>query len=297
MLDELGSKLGQVAELIGPSVVGVSLQRMARGSGIIVSDGKVLTNAHNLRGETAAVTFSSGERETGRVAGFDLDADLAILDVDTGDLQPLAWASNGHPALGSPVVALANPGGMGLRVTFGTVSGTERSFRTPRRRRVSNAVEHTAPLLPGSSGGPLVDLEGHLVGINTHRIGGGFYLAIPASADLRRHVDRLAAGEDAEPRRLGVGILGSSASRQMRAAVGLEARDGLLVRVVEEGGPADAAGVQQGDLLVSFDGRSLATADDLYESLAGAGEDVSLGVVRGTDELALEVSFGNGGAS
>ena len=102
----------------------------------------------------------------------------------------------GHtaPAIGMPVFALSNPGGRGLRVTFGTVSGIDRSFRGPRGLRITGSLEHTAPLLPGSSGGPVLDAEGQLLGINTNRLGEGFYLAIPADEALRGRIGALPAG-------------------------------------------------------------------------------------------------------
>ena len=101
-----------------------------------------------------------------------------------------------------PVFALSNPGGRGLRVTFGFVSGIERTFRGPRGRRITGSLEHTAPLLPGSSGGPVLNAGGQLLGINTNRLGEGFYLAIPADEALRGRVDALARGEW-RPRRRG----------------------------------------------------------------------------------------------
>ena len=101
-----------------------------------------------------------------------------------------------------PVFALANPGGRGLRVTFGFVSGIDRTFRGPRGLRITGSLEHTAPLLPGSSGGPVLDAAGQLLGINTNRLGEGFYLAIPADEALRGRVDALARGESAGRRGL-----------------------------------------------------------------------------------------------
>ena len=190
---EMQQTIVAVADKVGPSVVGIGRNR--RGSGIVISEGKVLTNAHNLRGEQVTVSFPDGRTETGTVSGADLDEDLAVVAVDTGDATPLAWASNGEVTLGSPVVALANPGGMGLRVTFGFVSGTGRSFRGPRGRAISGSLEHTAPLLPGASGGPVVDVDGRFVGLNTNRLGEGFYLAIPADDELQGAVERLSSGQ------------------------------------------------------------------------------------------------------
>jgi serine protease Do len=176
-------------------------------------------------------------------------------------------------------------------VTFGVVSGVGRDFRGPGRRRIIGSVKHTAPLARGSSGGPLADAEGRLLALNTHRLGDGFYLAIPADAALRERVDQLAAGESPTHRRLGIAVAPAFVARRLRRAVGLPERDGLLVRGVEDGSPAAAAGVSGGDLIVSADGNDVRTADDLWTVLDSAGDTVELGIVRGADELTVRVSF------
>ena len=163
----------------------------------------------------------------------------------------------------------------------------------PRGRRISGSLEHTAPLARGSSGGPLVDSDGALVGINTHRLGDGFYLALPTSAALRERVDRLAAGQSPIHRTLGVSVAPPHVTRRLRRAVGLPERDGLLVRAVEDGSPGHAAGVTTGDLIVSANGRNIATADDLWTVLdeLKSANATDIGVVRGVDELTLHVAF------
>src|SRR6476469_7274756 len=115
-----------------------------------------------------AIQTSIRQHAEGSVAGQDLDGDLAVIEVDTGGAPALAWADGASAAIGTPVFALSNPGGRGLRVTFGFVSGVDRAFRGPRGRRITGSLEHTAPLLPGSSGGPVLDAEGRLLGINTN---------------------------------------------------------------------------------------------------------------------------------
>ena len=137
----------------------------------------------------------------------------------------------------------------GRRITTGTVSAVDRSFRGPRGRLVTGAFEHTAPLGKGTSGSPVVDADGRIVGLTTLRLGDGFALAQPAGEGLRRRVDDLAAGE--APRRvvLGVGIAPASSARRLRRAVGLPDRDGALVRGVADGSPAAAAGIATGDLV------------------------------------------------
>ena len=290
VLDELEQAVRQVAERVGPSVVGIGRGR-GRGSGVVLADGLVATNAHNIRGEETTVVF--GDRgAVGRVAGVDVDADLAVIAVDTGGAPAIAWAEDAA-RVGTPVFALANPGGQ-LRVTFGLVSAVDRAFRGPRGRRIAGSIEHTAPLPRGASGGPVVDADGRLLGIDTNRLGDGFYLALPADAELRRRLDALGRGESTARPRLGVGIAPARVARQLRRSVGLPERDGLLVRVVEDGGPADQAGLRTGDLLVEAGGRPLTDADELHEALDQVGEDqaLTLRVVRGTDELTVTVRFG-----
>ena len=180
-------------------------QRWGVGSGILrVAEGRGLTNAHNVRGDQVTVTFADGRTAEGSVAGQDVDGDLAVIEVDTGDAPALEWADGASAHVGTPVFALSNPGGRGLRVTVGFVSGVDRTFRGPRGHRITGSLEHTAPLLPGSSGGPVVDAEGRLLGINTNRLGDGFYLAIPADEALRTQADTLASGESAASPQLGV---------------------------------------------------------------------------------------------
>jgi serine protease Do len=293
ILDEIQAGIAGLAESAGASVVGIG-QRWGAGSGIVLGEGRVLTNAHNVRGDEVTVTFADGRTAQGRVAGRDIDGDLAVIDVDTGGAAALPWADGAPATIGAPVFALANPGGRGLRVTFGFVSGVDRSFRGPRGRRITGSVEHTAPLLPGSSGGPVVTAEGQLIGINTNRLGEGFYLAIPADEALRGRVDALGRGEFSTPPRLGVALAPGHVARRLRRAVGLPDREGLLIREVTEDSPAARAGLTQGDLIVGAGGQPVRTLDDLFDALQAAGEGtVELSVVRGTEERAIQVSLGN----
>ena len=170
------------------------------------------------------------------------------------------------PKVGAAVFALANPGGRGLRVTFGLVSGIDRVFRGPRGRRITGSLEHTAPLLPGSSGGPILTASGELLGINTNRLGEGFYLAIPADQPLRDQARALARGESAAPPRLGIAIAPGHVARRLRRAVGLPEADGLLIRDVTEDSPAANAGLASGDLIVGAAGNPVRTADDLFDA-------------------------------
>jgi serine protease Do len=290
IFDEIQSSIGRLAQDAGSSVVGIG-QRWGVGSGIVLSEGKVLTNAHNVRRSEVTVTFADGRTAEGTVAGNDVDGDLAVIEVHTGQAPALTWAT-AAPAIGLPVFALSNPGGRGLRVTFGTVSGIDRSFRGPRGMRITGSLEHTAPLLPGSSGGPVLDASGQLLGINTNRLGEGFYLAIPADEALRGRIDALGRGESVRPPQLGVAITPGRVARRMRRAVGLPDAEGLLIRDVADDSPAARAGLASGDLIVAAAGQPVRSVDDLFGALqAAAGGTLALTVLRGTDERSIQVTF------
>jgi serine protease Do len=287
VIEELQAAVTSVAERIGPAVVGIGSRQ--RGSGIVLADGKVVTNAHNIRGDEVTVAFADGRTIRGQVAGVDLDGDLAVINVDTSGAAPLDWADGSAVTPGTVVFGAAATQGSGARITFGTVSAVARPFRGPGGRRIAGSLEHTAPLASGSSGGPIVDAEGRLLGINTNRIGEGFYLALPTDKNLRDRLDALGRGESVERLRLGVAVAPAHVARRLRASVGLGEREGLLVRGVEDGSLAAKAGIQQGDLIVEAAGRAVTSADDLFEILATASLPFEIRLVRGNDDRTVSV--------
>src|SRR5947209_3432590 len=294
VLEELEGTIRTAVERTGPAVIGLG-QGWGRGSGFVIEAGRILTSAHNLRGDEVTVTFEDGRRETGRVLASDQDLDLAVIEADTAEIEPLQWAEEDVDTLpiGRSVLALANPGGRGLRVTPGFVSSSARSFRGPRGRRISGAIEHTAPLPRGSSGGPLIDGAGRLLGVNAVRADGGLILAVPADGATRERVEKLSRGESPRRSRLGVAIAPPRVARRLRRAVGLPERDGILIRVVERGSAADRAGLERGDLIVAAGGNDLDRIEALYTALDGAAADgqLELQIVRGAEERTVNVSL------
>ncbi len=279
------------AERAAPAVVRIG-RHGGRGCGIVVAEGRVLTNAHNLRDRTTAVAFADGRSVQGELTAVDPDGDLAVLAVDTSTTSPLLW-SDAVATIGDVVFTAARTAGGDVRVTFGMVSGVERAFRGPRGRRVTGSLEHTAPLARGSSGSPVLDEEGRMVGLSTARLAEGLYLALPADADLRARVDALVRGES--PRRvvLGIGVARPEVAARLRASVGLPEHQGLLVRTVDPGSPAGAAGILVGDLLTRAGDADLATVDDLHQALDGAAQSglLALHLLRGSDALDVTVTF------
>jgi serine protease Do len=293
VLADITDAVRDVADRVGPAVVGLG-RGWGRGSGVVIEPGVVITNAHNLRDDEVTVTFADGRRESGSVAGADPDADLAVIEVPTGDVEAVEWpAAADAPALGAVVFALANPGGRGQRTTLGIVSSAARSFRGPRGRRIRGSIEHTAPLPRGSSGGPLVDGDGRLLGLNTVRVDGGLILAIAADDGFADRVDALGRGESVVRPRLGLAIAPARVARRLRRAVGLPDRDGLLVHGVETGSAAERAGIEKGDLLVRAGERDLLRVDDLHVAVdrAVATGELPVVAVRGVDEREVVVSL------
>jgi serine protease Do len=283
---ELSSTIRTLVDQVGPSVVGVN----GRGCGIVVGTGLIVTNTHNLTGREAELDLGDGQVVTATLAGADLDGDIAVLRADTGDVTPLEDVE-GDVEVGDVVFGLSRPRGGALRVTVGTVSSLGRAFRGPRGRRITGGVEHTAPLPRGSSGGPIVDAAGRLVGLNTHRVEDGFYLALPSGEDFRRFIAEALAGELAPRRSLGIAVVPPVAARRLRLAVGLPPIDAPLVRTVEDGGPAGRAGIRRGDVIVGIGDANIASVDELHSALAGAASSIQVRVVRGSDEIEVLVEF------
>jgi len=249
-LDEVQAAVRAVAESAGPAVVGIG-RGWGLGSGIVVDDGVVLTNAHNVRGGEVAVSFGEGGvAAEGRVAGVDVDGDLAVLNVDTSGVAPLAWAEEA-PQLGAVVFGLANPGGRGLRVTVGMVSALGQAFRGPRGRQVTGSVEPTAPLARGSSG----------ESASPRHLGVGL---VPgrAARQLRRSVGL--------PDRDGV-LVQVVQDDSPAARAGLRRGD-----LITEAGGRPVGGVDDLHSVV----------DSLVE-----GDSLALSVVRGAEDLSVSVTF------
>ena len=291
LLDELETAAAAVAERVGDATVAIG--RSARGSGVVVAEGRVLTNAHNLRDRTTQVSFADGRKVQATVLAVDEAFDLAVLEVDTAQVAPLDWAEQ-SPGVGAAVFALAR-GVRGARLSVGFVSATGRSFRGPGGRPIGGGIEHTAPMGRGSSGGPLVDVSGGVVGLNTHRLGEGFYLAQAAEPTLVERIRSLVGGRSPKRLSLGIAVAPAEVARKLRRSVGLDDRDGVLVRGVEESGVAERAGIRVGDLIVGAgDGPAVIDSIDALHAVLAAHDGelgLPIALVRGAEELTVTASF------
>jgi predicted SAM-dependent methyltransferase len=220
-----------VAARVGPAVVGCG-GGLDEGSGVVVAPGRVLTDAHNVRGVEVIVSFSDGRHESGAVIETDPLLGMAAVQVDTGDVQPVEWQPESvGVAIGTPVVALANRGGRDLRAMLGFISSTDRDVRLrPGGRTIPGCIEHNAPMPGGSGGGPLVDLDGRLLGLNKTRQPDGLIGAIRAGEDFAIRAERLWRGEGAR-----------NARRGFRLGMGLAHPMFERIEALEEQPPYDRA--------------------------------------------------------
>ena len=289
-LDAYSRAVMGAVEAVGGAVVSLAVGRrrfgQGAGSGVVIApDGYVLTNAHVVADAgRVEVTLEGGRTVLARPVGGDRATDLAVVRVGASGLAHVRVGPEREIQRGQLVVAIGNPLGFDSTVSAGVVSATGRSLRGHDGRLVENLVQHTAPLNPGNSGGPLVDFRGHLVGVNTAIIAfaQGMSFAIP-SETVSWVVPKLLA--DGRVRRAYVGIQGQT----VRDAQGRGT--GVLVVSVERGSPADAAGLLQGDIIVQAEDKPVASIDALLRALARhpTGHELTLQIKRAGDRRTLAV--------
>lgn len=258
------------------------------GAGVVLSEGRVLTNAHVVRGEGTSVVRETGGRGIpATLLGRDPATDLALLRVEDLDASPLTLSSE-RVKVGALVVAIGNPLRFDRSVSLGVVSAVERSLRAARVR-MEGLVQHDAALNPGNSGGPLVSAEGAVVGINTARVpwAAGIGFAVPATT-ASWVVDQLQAHGSVKRRRLGVVAQGVVLGPREAARTGRERA--VRISEVRGGTPAQRAGLKAGDLLLDAADTPVASMADLHRVLVvGAPERTGLCVLRDGRRFAVEV--------
>ena len=269
VLDAFSHAVMSVVDRVAPSVVQVVDGRGA-GSGVVIApDGYILTNAHVVeRSDSVRVGFGDGRHLEGRVVGRDPSSDLAVLRIGVDGLSAAELGDSDKLRVGQLVIAIGNPLGFQSTVTTGVVSAVGRTLGGRDGRPIDNVIQTDAALDPGSSGGPLVDTRGRVVGINTAVIVGahGIGFAVPAST---ASVVAGALIRDGRVRRARIGISAQPTpiGRALAARLALPATEGIRVVEVVAGSPADHAGVKVGDILVFLDGVALPTLSSLQRVL------------------------------
>jgi S1-C subfamily serine protease len=260
---------------------------LAGGAGsavVFTNDGFLLTNAHVVgNAEAARLTFSDGSVVSSHVVGVDPLSDLAVVRADGATPQSVRLGEASNLQVGQLVVAVGNPLGLAGSVTAGVVSGLGRSLPTRAGatvRVIDDVIQTDAALNPGNSGGALAVSSGEVVGINTAVAGNGLGLAIPINPTTRQIVAKLMA--DGRVRRAYLGLAGSPAPLPPVLATERGQRSGLRVAQVVPGGPAAAAGLREGDLLLSANASPVTSAQSLQRLMLddAIGRPLTLTAVR-----------------
>jgi S1-C subfamily serine protease len=304
LLDAYSRAVIDVVERTGPAVVSISIGAAGRGdeiepegagSGFVITpDGYVVTNSHVVQSAPRAdVTFMNGDRRKATLVGLDESTDLAVICVNASGLPFVALGESAGLRVGQLVIAAGNPLGFQSTVSTGVVSALGRSLRTRQGRLIENIIQHTAPLNPGNSGGPLLDSRGRVVGINTAIIAmaQGIGFAVPSDS-ARTVIAQLITKGKVTRSYLGVVGLRRPLDRRFVRFYKLARDHAVEIVSLDANGPAAAAGLRRGDIIVAMDGRSVTSVDEIFHVLAEwpVGRRLTLGVLRGKElrEIAVE---------
>lgn len=268
------------------------------GSGVVIdTEGHILTNYHVIQGqETLKVLLPDGSASLATVIGSDPANDLAVIQAtgfDPSRLHPATFADSDEVRVGQPVFAVGSPFDQEFTVTSGIISATGRTSRSAfATRPIHDVLQTDAALNPGNSGGPLFNLAGEVIGINTSienpegRVFAGIGFAVPSNT-VRRFLPAMLAGEDIQHPQLGVST--DPVDEVVASQQGLSVDRGLVVSFVQAGSAADRAGVQMGDVIVAVNGQAVERFEDLARAidLAEIGDEVTVLVNRAGTEMAL----------
>ena len=306
LLDAYSRVVTGTAERVSPSVVFIQVTkkgaatsnaRALAGSGsgfVFTPDGLIVTNSHVVSGATSiTVTLEDGRSYTAGLIGDDPDTDLAVLRIDAAKLPAVTLGESQQVRVGQLVVAIGNPFGFQCTVTAGVVSALGRSLRATTGRLMDDVIQTDAALNPGNSGGPLLNSRAEVIGVNTAIIGGAQGICFATAIDSAKVtiVELLRHGR---VRRARLGISGENTplSRRVVRHFALATSAALRVTALEPGGPAAAAGVETGDLVISLDQQPVSGFDDLHRLLSEErlGKRLELGIIRRTRRLALTIT-------
>ena len=298
LLDSYSASVTSAVRRIRPAVVHIGVRRggAAAGSGsgfVITPDGYVVTNSHVVsKASDLMVSLPDGRETAATLVGDDPDTDLAVIRLAAQVDDWGVLGDSGKVEVGQVAIAIGSPYGFQHTVTSGIVSALGRSMRSQAGRLIDDVIQTDAALNPGNSGGPLVDSRGEVIGVNTAVIlpAQGICFAIGANTA------RLVAGwliTEGRVRRTRIGVAGENVpiSRRYVRHFGLARESGVRVVQIERGGPAERAGLKEGDLLIGLGEETIGGVDDLHRLLTGhaAERDTVLKVIRRTERLDLPV--------
>jgi putative serine protease PepD len=300
-----GGTVGEVYDRVNASVVEITVTlnggaapvapgggaSQAQGSGFVYdTSGHVVTNAHVVDSASSVqVRFSNGKTYDAKVVGVDASTDLAIIDVDapSSELRPLVLADSSALHVGDEVVAIGSPFGLENTLTTGVVSALGRSMQAPNGYTIPGSIQTDAAINHGNSGGPLLDMEGRVIGVNAQiesDSGGsdGVGFAIPSNT-VKSIVGQLLEHGSVQHAYLGVGLTGPQGDTA-----------GAQVTEVRGGSPADEAGFKAGDVITSVDGTKVESTEELQGAIdaKAPGDHVTIGYVRDGADHTATVTLG-----
>jgi S1-C subfamily serine protease len=310
LLDAYSQAVVNAAEKVSPSVVNIDVHKSLRGkqttpfrlpeelrgngSGFIFTpDGFILTNSHVVhRADRVDVALSDGRRFQADIVGDDPDTDLAVVRINGPNLVSVPLGDSQKIRVGQLVIAIGNPYGFQYTVTSGVISALGRSLRSMSGRLIDNVIQTDAALNPGNSGGPLVTSQGDVIGVNTAMILAAQGICFAIGINTAKFVAAKLIKEG-KIRRSYIGLGGQNVQLHRRIVRfhHLPVESGILVVSIEEGSPAQRAGLSEGDIIVGFDDQPIAGIDDLHKVLTEekVGVKTTLTIIRHTDKLNLNI--------
>lgn len=309
LLDAYSRAVVRTAELVSPAVVSITvIQRQigfglighispelkGTGSGVIISpDGLIITCSHIVQdARQIGVGLSDGCTAEAELVGIDATTDIALLRLPRSDLPAARLGNSSKLRVGQLVVAIGNPYGFQCTVTSGVISALGRSFRTRSGRLIENIIQTDAALNPGSSGGPLVNTRGEVIGINTAIVpyAQGICFAVPINT-VKRIIGVLSTHGRVKRGYLGISVMDRKLPDEIASQVAAGQEQGVLVVEVFPSTPAQRAGIRSGDIIVSMGGEEVRSIDDLHRILDenAAGQECEAIITRGKERLRFTV--------
>jgi S1-C subfamily serine protease len=302
-LDPYSRAVISAVESVGPAVAGLTSggwrragegDLSAAGSGIVLTpDGYIITNSHVVAdGEKIAVSLVDGKRLTAGIVGRDESTDVAVLRVEASGLAAAGLGESSLLRVGQMVIAVGSAFGFQSTVSTGVVSALGRTLRSRQGRLIENIIQHTAPMNPGSSGGPLLDARGHVMGLNTAVIPAaqGIGFAVPAET-IKWVVSQIMTR--GRVRRSCLGIIGFRRRLDQRQVLRHGLGEEYAVEIIsgDRNGPARKAGLRISDIVVALDGKRVTSVDGIFRVLAEwpVGKDLAVTVLRGEEKLTVDV--------
>jgi S1-C subfamily serine protease len=305
LLDAYSSAVVAAAERVGPAVVHVAVAqtrsaegeapRRGTGSGFAFTpDGFILTNSHVVHGaRSIQVSFADDASFDADLVGDDPDTDVAVIRIAGHQLSTATLGSSRRLRVGQLAIAIGNPYGFQHTVTAGVVSALGRSLRSTTGRLIDDVIQTDAALNPGNSGGPLVNSQGEVIGVNTAIIPFAQGICFATAVDTAKWVvEQLLRFGRVRRGYIGVGGASIPLSRRAVRFHGLAAEAGVRVESIEPGGAAQRAGLEPGDVIIAYDGENVAGVDELHRLLSAEriGKTTRVTLLRRTQKLDLPIT-------